>query len=142
MKNFNNVTIVDSKYVKVKTIKVEVPYLESDESFVFVSKNKQLIRKHMNWGEWDSTIRFIFYKEKGIKGKDLDCFVDWNISAAKFNLHEFRKCLQEEIQYFKFLRADQRSEILSGNDQIVFKEYIRAIHNHEFNEPTNLIYRS
>jgi uncharacterized protein involved in tellurium resistance len=150
MKNFNDITIFNKKYIKVKSIKVWVPYLESDRSFEFISKNKQLIhlaidqsemRKHMSWGDWERTIRHIFYKEKNILDIDLDCFVDWNIGASNFIILDNRKCSENQIKSFKFLRGDQRSEILNGNENVVLKEYIKALSDVDIEEAHSLIYR-
>ena len=41
------------------------------------------------------------------------------------------KCTKKEIDAFRFHRADQRSEILSGNDKVVFKQYIKASHHNQ-----------
>ena len=67
--------------------------------------------------------------------------VDWNIGASKFIILDNRKCSENQIKSFKFLRADQRSEILNGNENVVFKEYIKALSDVDIEEAHSLIYR-
>ena len=87
------------------------------------------IEKFMPYMLWEQTIRSIVFKESSIKSIDLDQFVNWNIARISFSIGKYRKCTKKEIEFFRFLRTDQRSEILSGNDQIVFKQYIKASHS-------------
>ena len=87
------------------------------------------IEKFMPYMLWEQTIRSIIFKESSIKSIDLDQFVNWNIARISFSIGKYRKCTKKEIEFFRFLRTDQRSEILSGNDQIVFKQYIKASHS-------------
>ena len=135
---FNNITIKNGNYVKVNSIKVTIPLNGSEDECVFTSENKQLIHMMIDQGEiekfmpymlWEQTIRSIIFKESSIKSIDLDQFVNWNIARISFSIGKYRKCTKKQIEFFRFLRTDQRSEILSGNDQIVFKQYIKASHS-------------
>ena len=138
--SFNNITIHNSKYVKVSSIKVTISLNYSEDTFVFLTKNPQLIHmmidrceieRNLPYMEWEQTVRSILFKEKGIKDIDLDRFVSWNLANPSFSLAKYRKCIKKEIDAFKFHRADQRSEILSGNDKVVFKQYIKASHHNQ-----------
>ena len=138
--SFNNITIHNSKYVKVSSIKVSISLNYSEDTFVFLTKNPQLIHmmidrceieRNLPYGEWEKTVRSILFKEKGIKNSDLDQFVSWNLANPSFSLAKYRKCTKKEIDAFRFHRADQRSEILSGNDKVVFKQYIKASHHNQ-----------
>ena len=140
--SFNNITIHNSKYVKVSSIKVTISlhYAEDEGTCVFLTKNPQLIHmmidrceieRNLPYGEWEKTVRSILFKEKGIKNSDLDQFVSWNLANPSFSLAKYRKCTKKEIDAFRFHRADQRSEILSGNDKVVFKQYIKASHHNQ-----------
>ena len=136
--SFNNITIHNSKYVKVSSIKVTISLNYSEDTFVFLTKNPQLIHmmidrceieRNLPYGEWEKTVRSILFKEKGIKNSDLDQFVSWNLANPSFSLAKYRKCTKKEIDAFRFHRADQRSEILSGNDKVVYQQYIKASYN-------------
>ena len=138
--SFNNITIHNSKYVKVSSIKVTISLNYSEDTFVFLTKNPQLIHmmidrceieRNLPYMEWEQTVRSILFKEKGIKDIDLDRFVSWNLATPSFSLAKYRKCTKKEIDAFRFHRADQRSEILSGNDKVVFKQYIKASHHNQ-----------
>ena len=140
--SFNNITIHNSKYVKVSSIKVTISlhYSDDEGTCVFLTKNPQLIHmmidrceieRNLPYGEWEKTVRSILFKEKGIKNSDLDQFVSWNLANPSFSLAKYRKCTKKEIDAFRFHRADQRSEILSGNDKVVFKQYIKASHHNQ-----------
>ena len=138
--SFNNITIHNSKYVKVSSIKVSISLNYSEDTFVFLTKNPQLIHmmidrceieRNLPYMEWEQTVRSILFKEKGIKDIDLDRFVSWNLANPSFSLARYRKCTKKEINAFRFHRADQRSEILSGNDKVVFKQYIKASHHNQ-----------
>ena len=140
--SFNNITIHNSKYVKVSSIKVTISlnYSDDEGACVFLTKNPQLIHmmidrceieRNLPYGEWEKTVRSILFKEKGIKNSDLDQFVSWNLANPSFSLAKYRKCTKKEIDAFRFHRADQRSEILSGNDKVVFKQYIKASHHNQ-----------
>ena len=138
--SFNNITIHNSNYVKVSSIKVTISLNYSEDTFVFLTKNPQLIHmmidrceieRNLPYMEWEQTVRSILFKEKGIKDIDLDRFVSWNLANPSFSLAKYRKCTKKEIDAFKFHRADQRSEILSGNDKVVFKQYIKASHHNQ-----------
>ena len=138
--SFNNITIHNSKYVKVSSIKVTISLNYSEDTFVFLTKNPQLIHmmidrceieRNLPYMEWEQTVRSILFKEKGIKDIDLDRFVSWNLANPSFSLAKYRKCTKKEIDAFRFRRADQRSEILSGNDKVVFKQYIKASHHNQ-----------
>ena len=135
--SFNDITIKNGNYVKVNSIKVTIPLNGTDDECIFTSDNKQLIHMMIDQGEierfmpymlWEQTIRSIVFKESSVKSIDLDQFINWNIGRISFSIGKYRKCTKKEIEFFRFLRADQRSEILSGNDQIVFKQYIKASH--------------
>ena len=138
--SFNNITIHNSKYVKVSSIKVKISlnYSDDEGTCVFLTKNPQLIHmmidrceieRNLPYGEWEKTVRSILFKEKGIKNSDLDQFVSWNLANPSFSLAKYRKCTKKEIDAFRFHRADQRSEILSGNDKVVYQQYIKASYN-------------
>ena len=136
--SFNNITIHNSKYVKVSSIKVTISLNYSEDTFVFLTKNPQLIHmmidrceieRNLPYMEWEQTVRSILFKEKGIKDIDLDRFVSWNLANPSFSLAKYRKCTKKEIDAFRFHRADQRSEILSGNDKVVYQQYIKASYN-------------
>ena len=138
--SFNNITIHNSKYVKVSSIKVTISlnYSDDEGACVFLTKNPQLIHmmidrceieRNLPYGEWEKTVRSILFKEKGIKNSDLDQFVNWNLASPSFSLAKYRKCTKKEIDAFRFHRADQRSEILSGNDKVVYQQYIKASYN-------------
>ncbi len=138
--SFNNITIHNSKYVKVSSIKVKISlnYSDDEGACVFLTKNPQLIHmmidrceieRNLPYGEWEKTVRSILFKEKGIKNSDLDQFVNWNLASPSFSLAKYRKCTKKEIDAFRFHRADQRSEILSGNDKVVYQQYIKASYN-------------
>ena len=140
--SFNNITIHNSKYVKVSSIKVTISlhYSDDEGTCVFLTKNPQLIHmmidrceieRNLPYGEWEKTVRSILFKEKGIKDIDLDRFVSWNLATPSFSLAKYRKCTKKEIDAFRFHRADQRTEILSGNDKVVFKQYIKASHHNQ-----------
>ena len=138
--SFNNITIHNSKYVRVSSIKVTISLNYSEDTFVFLTKNLQLIHmmidrceieRNLPYMEWEQTVRSILFKEKGIKDIDLDRFVSWNLANPSFSLARYRKCTKKEINTFRFRRADQRSEILSGNDKVVFKQYIKASHHNQ-----------
>lgn len=138
--SFNNITIHNSKYVKVSSIKVTISlhYSDDEGTCVFLTKNPQLIHmmidrceieRNLPYMEWEQTVRSILFKEKGIKDIDLDRFVSWNLANPSFSLAKYRKCTKKEIDAFRFHRADQRSEILSGNDKVVYQQYIKASYN-------------
>ena len=136
--SFNNITIFNSKYVRVSSIKVTISLNYSEDTFVFLTENPQLIHmmidrceieRNLPYGEWEKTVRSILFKEKGIKNSDLDQFVSWNLANPSFSLAKYRKCTKKEIDAFRFHRADQRSEILSGNDKVVYQQYIKASYN-------------
>lgn len=136
--SFNDITIKKGNYVKVNSIKVTIPLNGTDDECIYTSYNKQLIHMMIDQGEierfmpymlWEQTIRSIIFKESSVKSIDLDQFVNWNIGRISFSIGKYKKCTKKEIEFFRFLRADQRSEILSGNDQIVFKQYIKASHS-------------
>ena len=138
--SFNNITIHNSKYVRVSSIKVTISLNYSEDTFVFLTENPQLIHmmidrceieRNLPYMEWEQTVRSILFKEKGIKDIDLDRFVSWNLATPSFSLAKYRKCTKKEIDAFRFHRADQRSEILSGNDKVVFKQYIKASHHNQ-----------
>ena len=140
--SFNNITIHNSKYVKVSSIKVTISLHYSDDQgyCVFLTKNPQLIHmmidrceieRNLPYMEWEQTVRSILFKEKRIKDIDLDRFVSWNLANPSFSLARYRKCTKKEINAFRFRRADQRSEILSGNDKVVFQQYIKASHHNQ-----------
>ena len=82
--SFNNITIHNSKYVKVSSIKVTISLNYSEDTFVFLTENPQLIHmmidrceieRNLPYMEWEQTVRSILFKEKGIKDIDLDRFV-------------------------------------------------------------------
>ena len=132
--SFNNITIHNSKYVKVSSIKVTISLNYSEDTFVFLTKNPQLIHmmidrceieRNLPYMEWEQTVRSILFKEKGIKDIDLDRFVSWNLANPSFSLAKYRKCTKKEIDAFRFRRADQRSEILSGNDKVVLNNTLK-----------------
>ncbi len=134
---FNNITIHNSKYVRVNSIKVTITLHYSDEICTLFTKNPQLIHmmidrceieRNLPFMEWEHTVRSILFKEKGIKDSDLDQFVGWNLGNLSFSLARYRRCTKKEISSFRFRRADQRSEILAGNDKVVYKQYIKASH--------------
>ena len=136
--SFNNITIHNSKYVRVSSIKVTISLNYSEDTFVFLTENPQLIHmmidrceieRNLPYMEWEQTVRSILFKEKGIKDIDLDRFVSWNLANPSFSLAKYRKCTKKEIDAFRFHRADQRSEILSGNDKVVYQQYIKASYN-------------
>ena len=79
------------------------------------------------------------FKEEGIKDTDLDQFINWNLGGISFSLARYRKCTKKQISSFRFLRADQRSEILSGNDKVVFQQYIKASHHNQESSVPNYV---
>ena len=136
--SFNDITIKNGVYVKIISIDITIPLNKSEDECNFSSENRQLIHimidqreieKFMPYMMWEQTIKSILFKEISIKSVFLDQFVNWNIGSIKFSIGKYRKCTKKEIEFFRFIRTDQRSEILSGNDQIVFKQYIEATHN-------------
>ncbi len=136
--SFNDITIKNGVYVKIISIDITIPLNKSEDECNFSSENRQLIHimidqseieKFMPYMMWEQTIKSILFKESSIKSVFLDQFVNWNIGSIKFSIGKYRKCTKKEIEFFRFIRTDQRSEILSGNDQIVFKQYIEATHN-------------
>ena len=63
---FNNITIHNSKYVKVSSIKVTISLNYSEDTFVFLTKNPQLIHmmidrceieRNLPYMEWEQTVR-------------------------------------------------------------------------------------
>lgn len=137
---FNNITIHNSNYVKVSSIKATIPLYYSEDTCIFFTKNTQLIHmmidrceieRNLPYMDWEKTVRSILFREKGIKDSDLDQFVSWNLGGISFSLASYRSCTKKEINSFRFRRADQRSEILSGNDQVVFQQYIKASHHNQ-----------
>ena len=78
--SFNNITIHNSNYVKVSSIKVTISLNYSEDTFVFLTKNPQLIHmmidrceieRNLPYGEWEKTVRSILFKEKKFV-----CFID------------------------------------------------------------------
>ena len=137
---FNNITIHNSKYVRVSSIKVTIPLYYSEDSCLFSTNNAQLIHMmidrceiqgNLPYMEWEQTVRSILFKQEGIKDTDLDQFINWNLAGISFLLARYRKCTKKEISSFRFLRADQRSEIVFGNDKVVFQQYIKASHHNK-----------
>ena len=97
---FNNITIHNSKYVRVNSIKVTITLHYSDEICTLFTKNPQLIHmmidrceieRNLPFMEWEHTVRSILFKEKGIKDSDLDQFVDWNLGNLSFSLARYRR---------------------------------------------------
>ena len=135
---FNDITIKNGDYVKISSINLTIPLYRSEDECNFSTENRQLIHmmidqveieRFMPYMMWEQTIRSILFKESSIKSVFLDQFVNWNIGRISFSIGKCRKCTKKEIELFRFFRTEQRSEILSGNDQIVFKQYIEATHN-------------
>ena len=146
--SFNNITIYNSKYVKVSSIKITIPFYYSEDSCIFSTNNTQLIHmmidrceieRNLPYMEWEQTVRSILFKEEGIKDTDLDQFINWNLGGISFSLARYRKCTKKQISSFRFLRADQRSEILSGNDKVVFQQYIKASHHNQESSVPNYV---
>ena len=145
---FNNKTIHNSKYVRVSSIKVNIPLYYSEDSCIFSTNNTQLIHmmidrceieRNLPYIEWEQTVRSILFKEEGIKDTDLDQFINWNLGGISFSLARYRKCTKKEISSFRFHRADQRSEILSGNDKVVFQQYVKASHHNQDSSVSNYV---
>ena len=145
---FNNITIHNSNYVRVSSIKATVPLYYSEDSCIFSTNNTQLIHMmidrceiqgNLPYMEWEQTVRSILFKQEGIKDTDLDQFINWNLGGISFSLARYRKCTKKEIDSFRFLRADQRSEILSGNDKVVFQQYIKASHHNQESSVPNYV---
>ncbi len=146
--SFNNITIYNSKYVKVSSIKITIPFYYSEDSCIFSTNNTQLIHmmidrceieRNLPYMEWEQTVRSIFFKEEGIKDTDLDQFINWNLGGISFSLARYSKCTKKEICSFRFHRADQRSEILSGNDKVVFQQYVKASHHNQDSSVSNYV---
>lgn len=146
--SFNNITIYNSKYVKVSSIKITIPFYYSEDSCIFSTNNTQLIHmmidrceieRNLPYMEWEQTVRSILFKEEGIKDTDLDQFINWNLGGISFSLARYSKCTKKEICSFRFHRADQRSEILSGNDKVVFQQYVKASHHNQDSSVPNYV---
>ena len=146
--SFNNITIYNSKYVKVSSIKITIPFYYSEDSCIFSTNNTQLIHmmidrceieRNLPYGEWEQTVRSILFKQAGIKDTDLDQFINWNLGGISFSLARYSKCTKKEICSFRFHRADQRSEILSGNDKVVFQQYVKASHHNQDSSVPNYV---
>ena len=146
--HFNNITIHNSNYVRVSSIKVTIPLYYSEDSCIFFTKNTQLIHmmidrceieRNLPYMEWEQTVRSILFKEEGIKDTDLDQFINWNLGGISFSLARYSKCTKKEICSFRFHRADQRSEILSGNDKVVFQQYVKASHHNQDSSVSNYV---
>ena len=146
--SFNNITIYNSKYVKVSSIKITIPFYYSEDSCIFSTNNTQLIHmmidrceieRNLPYMEWEQTVRSILFKEEGIKDTDLDQFINWNLGGISFSLARYSKCTKKEICSFRFHRADQRSEILSGNDKVVFQQYVKASHHNQDSSVTHYV---
>ena len=148
MDEFNQITILKNSYIKVISLKVEVPLISDEESFHFISSNRHLIhlaidqteiQKHMIWDEWDSTIRKIFWREGNIKKMHQDQFQDWNLSRAVYEFNKYKKCTKSEIKSYGFMRSNQTEEILSGDLRFVYNQYRHKLylsqndHNHSLN---------
>ena len=145
---FNNITIHNSQYVRVSSIKVSIPLYYSEDCCIFSTNNTQLIHmmtdrceieRNLPYMEWEQTVRSILFKEEGIKDTDLDQFINWNLGGISFSLARYRKCTKKQVSSFRFLRADQRSEILSGNDKVVFQQYIKASHHNQESSVPNYV---
>ena len=145
---FNNITIYNSKYVKVSSIKITIPFYYSEDSCIFSTNNTQLIHmmidrceieRNLPYMEWEQTVRSILFKQAGIKYTDLDQFINWNLGGISFSLARYSKCTKKEICSFRFHRADQRSEILSGNDKVVFQQYVKASHHNQDSSVSNYV---
>ena len=145
---FNNITIHNSNYVRVSSIKATIPLYYSEDTCIFFTKNIQLIHmmidrceieRNLPYMEWEQTVRSILFKEEGIKDTDLDQFINWNLGGISFSLARYSKCTKKEICSFRFHRADQRSEILSGNDKVVFQQYVKASHHNQDSSVSNYV---
>ncbi len=132
MDEFNQISILNDSYVKVISLKVEVPLMGDDKSFSFISSNRHLIhlaidqselQKHMVWDEWETTIRRIFWREGSIKKIYQDQFQDWQVSQAIFRFNKYKKCTKDEIKSYSFMRSNQTEEILSGDIRFVYSQY-------------------
>ena len=109
---FNNITIHNSKYVRVNSIKVTITLHYSDEICTLFTKNPQLIHmmidrceieRNLPFMEWEHTVRSILFKEKGIKDSDLDQFVDWNLGNLSFSLARYRRCTKKRSAHLDFV---------------------------------------
>ena len=69
---FNNITIHNSNYVRVSSIKVTIPLYYSEDSCLFSTNNTQLIHMmidrceiqgNLPYMEWEQTVRSILFKE-------------------------------------------------------------------------------
>jgi hypothetical protein len=130
MIEYNNLTVIDEEYVKVTSVQVKIPIARS-ANISFNTENRELIhiaidedelREFIKWDEWELLLRMILFKDKHIKQSALDQFCEWRLSSIQFKFIHV-PCTTPEIESFKFTRADQRGEILSGNKQVVYRQY-------------------
>lgn len=135
MREFNNFTIIEDSYVKVKNLQVKIPVKNKSSSISFVTDNSELIhlaidwdeiREFIKWDDWNSRLRMILFTDKNIKSLMLDQFVDWQLNSIRFKpIHT--PCTETEIRSFQFWRANQRVEILSGNIKVVCSQYQEVV---------------
>ncbi len=145
MIEFNQITVFKNSYIKVISLKVEVPLRNNEESFCFISFNRHLIylaidqseiQKHIPWDKWETTLQRIFWREPNIKKINLDQFQDWQVSCVKFTFHKYQKCSKDEIKSYSFMRYNQVEEILSGNLKYIYNEYKHTLYLKENNYVT------
>ena len=97
MIEYNNITILNGRYVKIIEVGVEIPLNDifSDECIKFRTSNKELIHlaiekdgiKHlMDFGEWEKTIFELFLMEPSISIKFKDEWFKWDMNRIEFSL--------------------------------------------------------
>ena len=147
MDEFNQSVIFNNSYVKVSSLKVEVPLGNGEETFNFISSSRHLIHlaidqtellKHMMWDEWEITIRRIFWRESNIQTIHQDQFQDWDVGQAIYRFDKFKKCTKAEIKSYSFMRSNQREEILLGDLRFVYSQYRHKLYQNQNNQIQSL----
>lgn len=155
MIEYNNITILNGRYVKIIEVGVEIPLNDifSDECIKFRTSNKELIHlaiekdgiKHlMDFGEWEKTIFELFLMEPSISIKFKDEWFKWDMNRIEFSLSnsKYTNCTKKEISIFQHARSDQRYEILNHQyGRVLLERYkaakkfsqLQAMHQHNKN---------
>ena len=107
---FNNITIHNSKYVRVSSIKVTIPLYYSEDSCLFSTNNTQLIHmmidrceieRNLPYMEWEQTVRSILLNRQELKTPILI-----NLLIGILEAYHFHWLVTESVQKKRLAHLD------------------------------------
>ena len=134
MNVFENITVYNNQYGKVKKVKVKIPLTFSEEEVSFSTTNRELIHLFINqhpicsnsdYNQCVNKLVEVIVKDKNLTQKQKCMFETWNAYGISLEMGEWTACNKGEEDNYKYIQAEKLFEHLNGRTDLTAKNYWR-----------------